>query len=179
MILDKFRLDNKVAIVTGSRRNLGKGMATGLAEAGADIVSFDRNEPTETHLAIEALGRRHLWKQVDLLTATPDDLTRLIGEVVAEWGKVDILVNNAGICPRENVLDYPEQYWNDTLQTNLIAPWFLAQATARQMVKQGGGKIINITSLLSHQGDHRPSYTTSKQYPWTYQAVANDLASKA
>jgi 2-deoxy-D-gluconate 3-dehydrogenase len=180
MILDKFKLDGKIAIVTGSRRNLGKGMAIGLAEAGADIVSFDRNDPSETRLAVEALGRRHLWKQVDLLTATPEDFTHLIEEVVSEWGKVDILVNNAGICPRENVLDYPAQYWNDTLQTNLIAPWFLAQATARQMVKQGGGKIINIASLLSHQGGTIvPGYTASKHGILGFtKALANDLASK-
>jgi len=180
MILDKFRLDGKIAIVTGSRRNLGKGMAIGLAEAGADIVSFDRNDPTETRQAVQALGRRHLWKQVDLLTATPEDFARLIAEIVSEWGSVDILVNNAGICPRENVLDYPEQYWNDTLQTNLIAPWFLAQAAARQMVKQGSGKIINIASLLSHQGGTIvPGYTASKHGILGFtKALANDLAAK-
>jgi 2-deoxy-D-gluconate 3-dehydrogenase len=107
-------------------------------------------------------------------------IDRLIGEVVAEWGKVDILVNNAGICPREEVLDYPVQYWNDTLQTNLIAPWFLAQAAARQMVKQGSGKIINIASLLSHQGGTIvPGYTASKHgILGLTKAMANDLASK-
>ncbi|MGW8251428.1 MAG: SDR family NAD(P)-dependent oxidoreductase [Anaerolineales bacterium] len=180
MILDKFRLDGKIAIVTGSRRNLGKGMAIGLAEAGADIVSFDRNDPTETRQAVEALGRRHLWKQVDLLTATPEDFTLLIEDVVSELGSVDILVNNAGICPREDVLDYPVEYWNNTLQTNLMAPWFLAQAAARQMVKQGGGKIINIASLLSHQGGTIvPGYTASKHgILGITKALANDLASK-
>lgn len=180
MILDKFRLDNKVAIITGSRRGLGKGMAIGLAEAGADIVSFDRNDPIDTRAAVLALGRRHTWKQVDMLTATPEDFNRLVTEVAAEWGTVDILVNNAGICPREDLLKYPVEYWNDTLQTDLHAPWFLAQAAARQMVKQGSGKIINIASLLSHQGGTIvPGYTAAKHGILGFtKAMANELASK-
>ncbi|MDO9130548.1 MAG: SDR family NAD(P)-dependent oxidoreductase, partial [Anaerolineales bacterium] len=96
MILDKFRIDGKVAVVTGSRRGLGKGVALGLAEAGADIVSFDRHDPEELRASVLALGRRHAWKQVDMLTATPEDFIHLVDEVVAEFGKLDILVNNAG-----------------------------------------------------------------------------------
>ncbi len=180
MILNKFKLDGKVAIVTGSRRGLGNGMAVGLAEAGADIVSFDRNEPVDTRFAVEALGRRHLWKHVDMLVATPEDFTHLIDEVVQEWGSVDILVNNAGICPREDLLDYPVKYWNETLQVNLHAPWFLAQAAARQMVKQGSGKIINIASLLSHEGGTIvPGYTAAKHGILGFtKAMANELAPK-
>ncbi len=180
MILEKFKLDGKVAIVTGSRRGLGKGIAIGLAEAGADIVSFDRNEPKETHAEVLTLDRRHMWKEVDMLTATPEDFTRLIEEVVDEWGRVDILVNNAGICPRENLLDFPVSYWNDTIQINLIAPWFLAQAAARQMVKQGRGKIINIASLLSHQGGTIvPGYTAAKHGMLGFtKAMCNELANK-
>ena len=155
-------------------------MAIGLAEAGADIVSFDRNDPIDTRAAVLALGRRHTWKQVDMLTATPEDFNRLVTEVAAEWGTVDILVNNAGICPREDLLKYPVEYWNDTLQTNLHAPWFLAQAAARQMVKQGSGKIINIASLLSHQGGTIvPGYTAAKHGILGFtKAMANELASK-
>lgn len=179
MILDKFRIDGKVAIVTGSRRGLGKGIAIGLAEAGADIVSFDRNAPEETCEKVTALGCRHMWKKVDLRTAEPEDFGRLIGEVVAEWGHIDILVNNAGICPREKLLDYPVEYWQDTIQVNLNAPWFLAQAAARQMVKQGGGKIINISSLLSHQGGTIvPGYTAAKHGLAGFtKAMSNELAS--
>lgn len=180
MLLDRFKLDGKVAIVTGSRRGLGQGMAVGLAEAGADIVSFDRSDPIETRSKVEALGRKHVWKKVDMLTAGPDDFARLIDEIVAEWGKIDILVNNAGICPRENLLDYPVEYWNDTIQVNLNAPWFLAQAAARQMVKQGRGKIINIASLLSHQGGVIvPGYTASKHGVAGFtKAMSNELAPK-
>ncbi len=180
MILDKFKLDGKVAIVTGSRRGLGKGMAIGLAEAGADIVSFDRNDPEDTRARVLALGRKHMWKQVDMLTAKPQDFTRLIDEVVSEWGHVDILVNNAGICPREKLLDYPVEYWNNTIQVNLNAAWFLAQAAARQMVKQGKGKIINIASLLAHQGGVIvPGYTAAKHgILGMTKAMSNELASK-
>jgi 2-deoxy-D-gluconate 3-dehydrogenase len=95
--------------------------------AGADIVSLDRNDPVKTRAEVQALGRKHTWKQVDMLTATPQDFSRLIGKVAADLGKVDILVNNAGICPRDDLLDYSEEYWNDTIQVNLNAPWFLAR----------------------------------------------------
>jgi len=180
MILDQFRLDAKVAIVTGSRRGLGQGMAIGLAEAGADIVSFDRNDPVETRAKVVSLGRKHMWKQVDMLTATPEDFNRLVDEIVAEWGSVDILVNNAGICPRQDLLDYPVEHWNDTIQVNLNAPWFLAQAAARHMVKQGHGKIINVASLLAHQGGVIvPGYTASKHGIVGFtKAMANELAMK-
>jgi 2-deoxy-D-gluconate 3-dehydrogenase len=180
VILDRFKLDGKAAIVTGSRRGIGQGITIGLAEAGADIVSFDRNEPLETRARVEALGRKHLWKRVDMLTATPEDFTRLIDEHVADWGGVDILINNAGICPREDLLDYPVEYWNKTIQVNLNAPWFLAQAAARQMVRQGYGKIINITSLLTYQGgSFIPGYTASKHGVAGFtKAMSNELASK-
>jgi 2-deoxy-D-gluconate 3-dehydrogenase len=180
MILDKFRIDGKLAIVTGSRRGLGKGIALGLAEAGADIVSFDRCDPEDLREKVLALGRKHVWKQVDLLTAKPEDFVRLIDEGVAEFGKLDILVNNAGICPRDEILDYSVQYWQDTIQVNLNAPWFLAQAAARQMVKQGQGKIINVASLLSHQGGLLvPGYTASKHGVLGFtRAMSNELASK-
>ena len=180
MILDKFKLDGKVAIVTGSRRNLGRGMAIGLAEAGADVVGFDRNDPADTRQAIEALGRRYRWQQVDLLTAKPADLQAAVDDVVAAWGHVDILVNNAGICPRDPILEYSEQYWYDTVQVNLHSVWFMAQIVARQMVKQGGGKIINIASLLSHQGGTNvPAYTAAKHgVLGVTRAMSNDLAGK-
>jgi len=180
MILDKFRIDGKVAVVTGSQRGLGNGIALCLAEAGADIVSFDINDPEELHASVLALGHRHTWKPVDLLKATPEDLNRMVEEVVAEFGRLDILVNNAGICPRDTILNYPVKYWQDTIQLNLNVPWFLGQAAARQMVKQGHGKIINIASLLSHQGGLLvPGYTASKHgILGITRAMSNELAPK-
>jgi 2-deoxy-D-gluconate 3-dehydrogenase len=180
MILDKFRINGKVAVVTGSRRGLGKGIALCLAEAGADIVSFDRSDPVELRTHVQSLGRKHVWKQVDLLTAKPDDLAHLVDEVVAEFGRLDILVNNAGICPREECTDFSVQNWQDTIQVNLNAPWFLAQAAARQMILQGHGKIINIASLLSHQGGLLvPAYTASKHAVLGFtRAMSNEVAPK-
>lgn len=180
MILDKFKLDGKVAIVTGSRRGLGRGMAIGLAEAGADVVGFDRNDPVETRNKIEAAGRRYRWQPVDMLKAKPATLQQAVDEVLATWGHVDILVNNAGICPRKPLLEFPEEYWNDTLQVNLNSLWFLSQIVARQMVKQGGGKIIHIASLLSHQGGVIvPAYTAAKHgVLGLTRAMSNELAPK-
>ncbi len=180
MILDKFRLDGKVAIVTGSRRGLGRGMAVALAEAGADIIGFDRNHPEKTCQEVEAAGRRFYWHKIDLLTATPSDLQKAIDDMVALFGHVDILVNNAGICPRDKLLDYPEQYWTETIQVNLNSVWFLAQAAARHMVKQGHGKIINVASLLSHQGGVIvPGYTAAKHgVLGLTKAMSNELAPK-
>ncbi len=180
MILDQFKLDGKVAVVTGSRRNLGKSMAIGLAEAGADIIGFDRNEPEDTCRQVEALGRKYRWIKIDLLTATPADIQAAVDQAVATFGHLDILVNNAGICPRAPVLEFPEQYWRDTLQVNLFSVWFLSQAAARYMEKQGHGKIINIASLLSHQGGTIvPAYTAAKHgVLGLTKALSNDLAPK-
>jgi 2-deoxy-D-gluconate 3-dehydrogenase len=104
----------------------------------------------------------------------------MVEEVVAEFGSLDILVNNAGICPRETILNYPVKYWQDTIQLNLNVPWFLGQAAARQMVKQGHGKIINIASLLSHQGGLLvPGYTASKHgILGITRSMSNELAPK-
>jgi 2-dehydro-3-deoxy-D-gluconate 5-dehydrogenase len=180
MILDKFKLDGKVAIVTGSRRGLGRGMAVALAEAGADVAGLDRNNPMETCQKIEALGRRFRWLRVDLLTATPVELQQAVDDVVEAWGHVDILVNNAGICPRKAVLEFPEEFWNDTVQVNLNSLWFLSQIAARQMDRQGGGKIIQIASLLSHQGGAIvPAYTAAKHgVLGLTRAMSNELAVK-
>jgi len=180
MILDKFKLDGKVAIVTGSRRGLGRGMAIGLAEAGADVVGFDRNDPVETRKKVEATGRRYRWQPMDMLKARPATLQKAVDEVLAAWGHIDILVNNAGICPRDPLLEFSEEYWNDTLQVNLSSLWFLSQIAARQMVKQGGGKIIHIASLLSHQGGVIvPAYTAAKHgVLGLTRAMSNELAPK-
>lgn len=180
MILDKFKLDGKVAICTGTRRGLGRAMVRALAEAGADIVSFDRNDPVDTGHNVQGLGRRFVWKKVDFSTASAEQLTALVDETAEEMGRVDILVNNAGICPRDEVLDYSVELWEQSLRVNLSAPWFLAQAVARIMVTQGTGKIINIGSLLSHQGGVKvPGYCATKHgILGITKALSNDLASK-
>ncbi len=163
MILDQFRLDRKVALVTGAAQGLGQGYALALAEAGADVAVLDRSESCETERCITALGRRVLPIRCDLREATITELEDVIARVVAQYGKLDILVNNAGIIRRAPALEFSERDWDDVLQINLKALFFLAQAAARVMVKQGGGKIINVASMLSFQGGILvPSYAAAK-----------------
>jgi len=162
MILDRFSLSGKVAIVTGSSTGLGEGMAFGLAEAGADIVGVYNKDLPGNQEKIEAQGRRFLGVQADLSSRMPID--GIIQKAVETFGKIDILVNNAGIIRRNKTLDFTEKDWDDVMNVNLKSLFFLCQAAARQFVSQGtGGKIINIASLLSFQGGILvPSYTASK-----------------
>ncbi len=179
-VLDLFRLDGKVALVTGAARGLGQAMAAALAEAGADIVALDRTGCGESAEQIAQSGRRCRSIQCDLLEATPADLSHVVDEVVREMGRLDILVNNAGIIRRAPVLEFSEKDWDDVLQINLKALFFLSQAAARVMVKQGGGKIINVASMLSFQGGIRiPSYTATKSaVAGLTRLLANELAAQ-
>jgi 2-deoxy-D-gluconate 3-dehydrogenase len=162
MILDAFRLEGKVAIVTGCDTGLGQGMAVALAEAGCDVVGVNRKIPVQTAEKIHALGRRFLIIQADL--SQQDSLNDIVTQTVSTFGRIDILVNNAGTIRREDALSFSEQDWDDVMNLNLKSVFFLSQAVARQFLTQGqGGKIINIASMLSFQGGIRvPSYTASK-----------------
>ena len=162
-ILDAFKLDGKVAIVTGSERGLRRGMATALAQAGADIVGVTYvAEAPETAAAVHAAGRRYLHVQADLSSLEP--IQRIIDSALQEFGHIDILVNNAGIIIRNDSVDFTEKEWDDVMDINVKATFFMCQAVARQFIKQGnGGKIVNVASMLSFQGGIRvPSYTASK-----------------
>jgi 2-deoxy-D-gluconate 3-dehydrogenase len=180
MILDMFRLDGKIALVTGARRGLGQGMALGFAEAGADIVGLDLIECDETCDQVEKLGRRFHSVVCDLRKATPDDLSEIVSEIVGKFGRLDILLNNAGIIRRAPIFEFSEVYWDDVLKINLKAVFFLSQAAGRKMAEQGGGKIINIASMLSFQGGILvPSYTAAKSgVAGITKALANELADK-
>lgn len=162
MILEKFKLDGKVAIVTGASTGLGQGMTLALAEAGADIVGVDYVACTETKEKVEKIGRKFLEIQANLLSIEP--INGIIEKTVDTFGHVDILVNNAGIIRRTDALEFSEKDWDDVMNINLKTVFFFSQAVAKQFIKQGtGGKIINIASMLSFQGGIRvPSYTASK-----------------
>ena len=148
-ILDSFRLDGKVALVTGASRGLGQAMAVGLAEAGADIAGLDRlPDCDETCALVEATGRRYLNIECDLREASVAQLGEYVAQVVEELGRLDILVNNAGIIRRNPAIDYTEADWDAVLDINLRALFFLSQAAARVMREQGGGKIINVGSTF-------------------------------
>ena len=179
-ILDLFQLDGKVALVTGAGRGLGQAMAVGLAEAGADVAGLDIIPLGETQAQVEALGRRFLPVQCDLREATAARLNEVVGQVAGELGGLDILVNNAGIIRRAPALEFSEQYWDDVIQINLKALFFLSQAAARGMARQGAGKIVNIASVLSFQGGILvPSYTSAKSgVAGLTRAMANEWASR-
>ncbi|MHB1654674.1 MAG: 2-dehydro-3-deoxy-D-gluconate 5-dehydrogenase KduD [Desulfitobacteriaceae bacterium] len=175
MILDLFKLDKKVAIVTGANTGLGQGIALGLAEAGADIVGVGRSDMSETGKMVEELGKEFFAINADLVSVEP--VQRIIEDSVQHFGHVDILVNNAGIIRRNPAIDYTEKDWDDTNNTNLKTSFFLSQAAAKQFIKQGtGGKVINIASLLSFQGGILvPAYTASKSGVMGFtRAVANE-----
>jgi 2-dehydro-3-deoxy-D-gluconate 5-dehydrogenase len=162
MIIDQFRLDKKIAIVTGASRGLGRAIAIALAEAGADVALVASSSTAQTAASIRSLGRKAVEIQADLLETGAAQ--RIVDETIRQLGGIDILVNNAGIIRRAALLEYTEKDWDDVIQVNQKSVFLLCQAAARQMIAQGrGGKIINITSLLSFQGGIRvAAYTASK-----------------
>jgi len=163
MVLDQFRLDQRVALITGANRGIGAALALALAEAGADVALLGRSVPTATMSRIEALGRRVVWAGHDLATATPAELGAAVAAVRDQFGRLDILVNNAGIIRRGPAVEHPATDWDDVMSVNVDAVFHLCQAAGRLMLAQGSGKIINIASMLSFQGGIRvPSYTAAK-----------------
>jgi 2-dehydro-3-deoxy-D-gluconate 5-dehydrogenase len=180
MILDLFKLEGKVALVTGGCTGLGEGMAVGLAEAGADILTtFHSTPPDGLESRVTGLGRRFGAIRADL--ARPETMEDLAAEACEALGKVDILVNNAGIIRRAELLAFDQADWDEVMNVNLKSLFLLSQSVARRMVDTGlGGKIINIASMLSYQGGIRvPSYTASKHgVMGLTKIMANELAAK-
>ncbi|HEY0445231.1 MAG TPA: 2-dehydro-3-deoxy-D-gluconate 5-dehydrogenase KduD [Allosphingosinicella sp.] len=173
-----FDLTGKVAVVTGANTGIGQGIALALAEAGADLALVGRSEATETADKVRALGRRAVLISADLATIAP--VPEVVDRTLAELGRLDILVNNAGIIRRADAVDFTEEDWDAVIDTNLKSVFFLCQAAARHMIAQGGGKIINIASMLSFQGGIRvPSYTASKSgVAGLTKLLANEWAAK-
>lgn len=162
MVLDQFKLDGRLAVVTGAGRGLGQAMACGLAQAGADIVAVSRTaQSEETRRLIEACGRRFFDVQCDL--GLPQQRAGLIDRIVAEAGTVDILVNNAGVSDRYPPEEYPLEKFEYLLQVHLHAAFDLSQQVAPQMIRRGRGKIINIGSVLTYEGGlNIPAYAAAK-----------------
>lgn len=162
MTSDIFRLDGRVALVTGANTGLGQAMAVALAAAGATIALVGRSAPDETEAKICSAGGRCAVVMADLSSTEP--IGRIIDETSQQLGSPDILVNNAGIIRRADALAFTEADWDTVLSTNLKVPFFLAQAVARRMNEEKRrGKIVNVASLLSFQGGVRvASYTASK-----------------
>jgi 2-deoxy-D-gluconate 3-dehydrogenase len=162
MILDLFKLDGRVALVTGASRGLGEAMALGLAEAGADVVGVSRSTDwTELEERVTALGRRFWGFSADL--GRPEDRAGLIERIIQQTGRLDILVNNAGISHRHPPEDYPLAEWHELFEVHLHAAFDLSQQVARHMIARGRGKIINIGSVMTFEGGlNIPAYAAAK-----------------
>lgn len=175
--LDFFKLDGKVAIVTGGNTGLGQGYAVALAKAGADLlISTHGTNWEETRELIEATGRKVEFVQADL--TKKEDRDKVVARCMEVYGKVDILVNNAGTIRRTPLLEYKDEDWQAVMDINLNAVYYLSKAVANIMVEQGSGKIINVASMLSFQGGKFvPPYTASKHgVAGITKAFANELA---
>jgi 2-dehydro-3-deoxy-D-gluconate 5-dehydrogenase len=162
MILDLFKLDGRVAMVTGARRGLGQAMAWALAQAGADVACISKTgKADETRSLVEAAGKRFVDIQANL--ADPARRRGLIDRVADSLGGVDILVNNAGNSTRHPPEQYPEADWRELIETHLNATFDLSQQAAPGMFARGRGKIINIGSIMTFEGGlNIPAYAAAK-----------------
>jgi len=178
-VLESFRLDGRVALVTGAARGLGQAIALGLAGAGADVVALDLVAPDETSAAVAALGRRGHALVCDLQGITPALAGEIVAQCAAALGGLHILVNNAGIIRRAPALEVQADDWQAVLQTNLSSAFYLSQALARHALSAGhGAHIINIASMLSFQGGTLvPAYAAAKSgLAGLTRALANEWA---
>jgi 2-deoxy-D-gluconate 3-dehydrogenase len=164
MVLEKFSLKEKSGIVTGGGSGIGKAIAKGLVQAGAEIVIVGRNRERLEKAAteIEKFGGPVIALQADI--SKIEEIKKVVDRAVKEFGKIDFIFNNAGIIRRSPSEEFTEKDWDETISTNLKGPFFLAQAVARVMISQKRkGKIINTSSLSAVQGGKRvPAYAASK-----------------
>ncbi|HWK04900.1 MAG TPA: SDR family NAD(P)-dependent oxidoreductase [Puia sp.] len=178
---DLFNLKGKTALVTGCNKGIGRAMAAGLAEAGADIIGVSaslESQGSAIEKDILALGRKFSAYQADLTSR--ESLYEFIARVKKDHGKVDILINNAGMILRQPAAEHSDEYWDKVLSINLDAAFILAREFGRDMIGRGSGKIIFTCSLLSFQGGiNVPGYAASKgALSSLVKALANEWASK-
>ena len=173
------KFEGKVALITGAARGIGEAIALKLAQEGADVVVADVDLEGAQQVAqeIEGLGRKAKAIQADV--SQREAVQRLVSEAVSVFGKIDILVNNAGIIRRGTFLEHDPQDWEKVLSVNLGGTFNCAKEVVPLMIKQGGGKIINISSVVGKMGDiaSAPSYGTSKGAINTFtKSLARELA---
>lgn len=179
MILDKFNLKDKTAIVTGSNQGIGQKYALALAEAGADVIGVSyQSDFTETENIIKETGRKFSHYVSDF--SDRKSLYEFINKVKKDFKKIDILVNNAGTILRNPIAEHSDEYWDKVLEVNLSSQFILTREIGKGMIERGYGKIIFIASLLSFQGGILvPGYASSKGgIKQLTMAFANEWASK-
>jgi len=157
------KLQGRVALITGASKGLGKAMALALAEAGARLVLASRNleQLNETAAAVRKLGADALVVQVDV--TSEEQVLRLQQAVIKEFGKIQILINNAGINIRKSVTDFTLDEWRLVMDTNLTSVFLLCRAFVPHMKGQNYGRILNLTSIMSHVSiAGRTAYSASK-----------------
>jgi 2-deoxy-D-gluconate 3-dehydrogenase len=149
---DSFRLDGRVAAITGTTRGIGRAIALALAAAGADIVHIDRSDPSETMTGVLRLGRHSDVVHLDLEQGDGRECDRAVAAAAAIHGRIDVLVNSAGIVGRGPFLSADPEELERVIRVDLLAPMHLCRSAGARMLAAGGGKIINIASLMSFQG---------------------------
>ena len=163
MVLDAFRLDGKVAWVTGASRGLGRAMAVALAEAGADLVLSARTvvDLEGTASEVKRLGRQALAVQADVTRKA--DADAVVARAIGEFDRIDILVNNAGIAPVKTLVETEEADWDAVINTNVRGPYLSTRAVGPHLIARKAGKVINMASVLSFVGEPMVvPYGTSK-----------------
>ena len=162
MILDKFKLDGKTAIVTGSNRGIGQYYAKALAEAGADIIGVSYEcDFADTKKMVEDAGRKMSVYCSDF--SNRDSVYQFVKDVKKDFEKVDILINNAGTILRKPISEHPDEYWDKVIEINLTSQFILTREFGKDMAERGYGKVVFIASLLSFQGGITvPGYAASK-----------------
>ncbi|MCU1508065.1 MAG: 3-oxoacyl-ACP reductase [Glaciihabitans sp.] len=164
-MLERSRLDGRVAVVTGSTRGLGRTFALALAEAGADIVIVGRDAAAAESVKaeIEAFGTRALVALGDVTKRA--DIEGILAATLSEFGRVDVLVNNAGTCIHRPALEVTDDEWREVMSVNVDGVWFCSQVFGKQFVEQGSGSIVNIGSMsgdIVNRPQFQPAYNASK-----------------
>jgi NAD(P)-dependent dehydrogenase (short-subunit alcohol dehydrogenase family) len=162
-VIDKFRIRGQVALVTGAARNLGKAIAISLAEAGADVVLASRslNEMKKIEDEIVRMGGRA--SAIFLDVTDPEQVEKAVNQIVKDFGRIDILVNNAAARSSKPILEISVEEWKNVIDTNLTGVFLCCKAVGPHMIRQGGGRIINISSRAGIQGiANRVAYCSSK-----------------
>lgn len=181
LVIETFKLNNKVALVTGCKRGIGMAMAVALAEAGADIIGVSatlEKTGSEIEKKITGLGRKFTSYTCDF--SDRKALISFIEIVTSDFPTIDILVNNAGTIKRDPAANHSDDYWDHVIEVNQTAPFILTREIGKRMVSRGSGKIVFTASLLTYQGGITvPGYAASKgAIGQMTKAFANEWASK-